>query len=120
MELLKEIEEEQENKASDDVDDYDQYDNTDLFCEEDLEEDYDLCSGCDEKPITHLVQPCGHMICTNCIQKNNCQICGCRISNNITIHFDEAEWNFHVFQCFNLDGALAYFFFQFVSLCQFL
>ena len=64
MELLKEFEEEEENIAPDDDDNYD---NTDLFCEEDHEEDYDLCSGCDEKPIAHLVQPCGHMICTNCV-----------------------------------------------------
>ena len=34
--------------------------------------------------------------------------------------FDEVEWYFHVFQCFNLDGALAYLFIQFVPLCQFL
>ena len=52
-----------------------------------------------------------------------CQICGCRISNNITIHFDEVEWYFHVFQCFNLDGALAYRFFNlfhFVNFCNIL
>ena len=91
IELLKEFEEEEENNAPDDIDDHDIYDSTDLFCEEDHEEDYDLCSGCDEKPIAQLVQPCGHMICTNCVQKNNCQLCGCRISNNITIHFDEVE-----------------------------
>ena len=91
MELLKEFEEEEENNAPHDIDDDDNYDNTDLFCEEDHEEDYDLCSDCDEKPIAHLVQPCGHMTCTNCVQKNYCQLCGCRISNNITIHFDEVE-----------------------------
>ena len=91
MELLKEFEEEEENNAPDDINDDDNYGSTDLFCEEDHDEDYDLCSGCDEKPIAHLVQPCGHMICTNCVQKNNCQLCGCRISNNITIHFDEVE-----------------------------
>ena len=119
MELLKEFEEEEETNAPDDIDDVDDCDNTDLFCEEDHEEDYDLCSGCFEKPIAHLVQPCGHMICTNCVQKNNCQLCGCRISNNIVFHFDEVEGYFHVFQCFNLHGALAYLFFQFVSLCQF-
>ena len=110
MELLKEFEEEEENNAPDDIDDDDNYDNTDLFCEEDHEEDYDLCSSCDEKPIAHLVQTCGDKICTNCVQKNNCQIYGCRISNNVTIHFDEVECYFHVFQCFNLDGALAYLF----------
>ena len=54
MELLKEFEEEEENNVPDDDDNYD---NTDLFCEEDHEEDYDLRSGCDEKPIAHLVQP---------------------------------------------------------------
>ena len=112
LESLKEFEEEEENNAPDDIGDDDNYDNTDLFCEEDHEEDYDLCSGCDEKPIAHLVQPCGHKICTNCVQKNNCQLCGCRISNNVTIHFDEVECYFHVFQCFNLDGALAYLFFS--------
>ena len=90
MELLKKIKEEEENNAPDDVDD-ENYDNTDLFREEDHEEDYDLSSGCDEKPIADLVQPCGHMICTNCVHKNNCQLCGCRISNNVTIHFDEVE-----------------------------
>ena len=91
MELLKEFEEEEENNALDDIDDDGNYYNTDLFCEEGREEDYDLCSGCDEKPFAHLVQPCGHMICTNCVQKNNGQLCGCRISNEITIHFDEVE-----------------------------
>ena len=91
MELLKEFEEEEENNALDDIDDDDNYYNTDLFCEEGREEDYDLCSGCDEKPFAHLVQPCGNMICTNCVQKNNGQLCGCRISNEITIHFDEVE-----------------------------
>ena len=50
--------------APDDVADDNNY-NSDLFCEEVGEEDCDLCSGCDEKPIAHLVQPCGHMICTN-------------------------------------------------------
>ena len=107
----------------DDIDDDDKYDNTDLFCEEDHEEDYDLCSGCDAKPIAHFVQPCGHKICTNCVQKNNCQLCGCRISNNVTIHFDEVECYFHVFQCFNLDGAVAYLFFNlfhFVNFCNIL
>ena len=91
MELLKE-----ENNAPDDIDDDDDddddnYDITDLFCEEHHEEDYVLCSDCDKKPIAHLVQPCGHMICTNYVQKNKCHLCGCRISNNITIHFDGVE-----------------------------
>ena len=75
MELLV-FEEEEENKAPIDIDDDDNYDNTDLFCEEDDEEDYDLCSSCDKNPFPHLVQPSGHMICTNCFKKNNCQICG--------------------------------------------
>ena len=50
MELL-EFEEEEENNAPINIDDDDNYDNTELFCEEDDEEDYDLCSGCDEKPF---------------------------------------------------------------------
>ena len=69
MELL-EFEEE-ENIAPIDVDDDDNYDHTDLFCEEDNEEDYNLCSNCDENPIAHLVQPCGHVISTDCFNKNN-------------------------------------------------
>ena len=61
MELLK-SEEEEDNKVPIDNDDEDNYDNTDLFCEEDDEEDYDLCSSCDENPFVHLLKPCGHMI----------------------------------------------------------
>ena len=90
MELL-EFEEEEENNAPIDTDDDDNYDNTDLFFEEVDEEDYDLCSSCDENCIVHLVQPCRHMNCTNCVKKKNCQLCGCRISNNITIDLDDFE-----------------------------
>ena len=36
----------------------------------------DLCSSCDEELFAHLVEPCGHMIFTNCVKKNNCQLCG--------------------------------------------
>ena len=91
MELLKELEEE-EYSALDDVADDSNYDNSYLFCDEEAdEEDYDLCSGCHEKPIPYLVQQGGDFICTNCVKKNNCQLCRCRISNNITIDFDEVE-----------------------------
>ena len=38
---LFEFEEEEENNAPIDIDDDDNYDNTDLFCEEDEEKDYD-------------------------------------------------------------------------------
>ena len=75
MELL-EFEEEEENNAPIDIDDDDNYKNADLICEEDDEEDYDLGSGCDKNPFAHLVQPCGHMIGTNCANKNNFQLCG--------------------------------------------
>ena len=75
MELL-DFEEEEENNAPIDIDDVDDnYDNTDLFSEEDDEDGYVLCSGCVENPFAHLVQPCGHMICTNCAKKINCQLC---------------------------------------------
>ena len=49
MEIL-EIGEEKRNNAPTgiDDDDDDKHDNTDLVCEEEHEEDYDLCSGCDE------------------------------------------------------------------------
>ena len=67
MELLKKFEEEEESNALDDVAD-DNNCNNDVFREEVDGEDYDLCSGCDEKPFAHLVQPCGHMNCTNCVQ----------------------------------------------------
>ena len=90
MELL-EFEEEEENIAPIDIDDDHNYDNTDLFCEEDDEEDYDLCSGCDGNPFAHLIQPCAHMICTSCVRTNNCKLYGCRISNNITIDLDNFE-----------------------------
>ena len=76
---MMELEVEDENNAPIDIDDDDNYDNTDLFCEEDDEEDYDLCSGCDENLFAYLVQPCGHMICTNCVKKNNWQLCACLI-----------------------------------------
>ena len=112
MKLL-EFREEEENNAPIDIDDDDSYDNTDLFCEEEDEEDNDLCSSCNENPIAHLIQPSGHMICTICVKKNNCQLCGCRISNNITIDLVAFEWYFHVFQCFNLNGAPAHF----LSIC---
>ena len=49
------------------------------------------------------------MICTNCVQKNVYELCGCRISNNITIDFDEVERYLLACPCFNL-GALADFF----------
>ena len=106
MELL-EFEEKEENNAPTDIDDNDNYDNTDLFCEEEDEKDYDLCSGCDENPFAHLVQPCGHMILTNCLKKNNCQLRRCRIANDITIDLDDFEWYFHFFQRFNLNVAPA-------------
>ena len=77
MELL-EFEEEEEINAPSDIDDDDISDNTDLFCQEDEEEDKDLCSNCDENPIAHLVQPCGLIVCTNCVKKNNSQLCGFR------------------------------------------
>ena len=89
MELL-EFEEE-EKIAPIDIDDGDSFFETDLFCEEDDEKDCDLCSCCDEDPFAHLVQPCGHMICTNCVKKENCQLCGCQISNIITIDLDDSE-----------------------------
>ena len=74
MESL-EFEEEYENNAPIEFDDNDKYDKTDLICEK-VKEDYDLCSACNENPFAHLVQPCGHTICTNCVKKNNCQLCG--------------------------------------------
>ena len=93
IELLKEFKEEEENNAPNVIDDDNNFDNKDLFCEEEDEEDYDLCSGCDENPNAHLVQPCGHMICVNCVEKNNCQLFGCRIYINITIDLDDFEFN---------------------------
>ena len=72
MELL-EFGEDEKNTAAIDNDDDDNFDNTDLFCVEDDKEEYDLCSGCGENLIAHIVQPCGHMICTNCVKKNNWQ-----------------------------------------------
>ena len=54
MELL-EFEEAEENNAPIDMDDDDNYDNTNLFCEADDGEDYDLYSSCDENPIAHPV-----------------------------------------------------------------
>ena len=65
-----EFEEEEENNSPTDFDD-DGFDNTDLFCDEDDEEDYVLCSGCDENLFAHLGQLCSHMISTNCVIKNN-------------------------------------------------
>ena len=91
MELLKEFEEEKENNAADDLDDDDFYDSSNLFCEEVDEEEYDLCSGCYEKPIAHLVQTCGHMICATCVKNNKCQSCGCQVSKNESIDFDDFE-----------------------------
>ena len=84
----KKLEEEEENNAREDVHDDDNYDNKDKFCDAVDEEDYHLCSGCDEKPIAHLVKTCGLMICTNCVKKNKCQFRGCRIFNNEKIDFD--------------------------------
>ena len=67
LELL-EFEEEEENSSPIEVDDDVKY-NTDLFCQENDEKDYELCSRCDESPFAHLVQLCGHTICTNCQEK---------------------------------------------------
>ena len=71
MEVLKKFEGEEKNNAPDDVDGDDSHNNRDLFCEEVDEEDYDLCSGCNEKPIAHLLQPWGHTICSNCVTNKN-------------------------------------------------
>ena len=76
MELL-EFEEEEKNNAPIDIVDDDNYDDADLFFETDDEQEYDLCSSCHESLIAHLVQPFGHMVCTNGVKKNNCQLCGC-------------------------------------------
>ena len=54
MELLK-FEEEEENNAAIDNGNDDNCDNSDLFCEDDDDEDCDLCSGCHENPSAHLV-----------------------------------------------------------------
>ena len=70
LDLLKFEEEEENNAPIDSDDDDDNYYNTDLFCEED-DENYDLCSGCEENTFAHLVQPCGYMSCTNSVMKNN-------------------------------------------------
>ena len=101
MELL-EFEEEQEINAPIDFHDGDNYDNTDLFCEGDDHEDNDLCSSYDENPIAALSNHAD-----NSVKKNDCQLCGCRISNKITTDLDVFEWYFHVFQWFN--GAPAHF-----------
>ena len=70
MELLEYGEE--ESNAPTDIDDDDvKYEYTDLFCEDDDEEDYDLCSSYVENPFAHLVQARGHIICINCVKKNN-------------------------------------------------
>ena len=84
-----EEEEESNDNAPIYIDDGDNYDETDLFCEEDDEKDNDLCARSDENPIAHLVQPFGHLICPNCVKKNNCQFCGWRISNTITVILDD-------------------------------
>ena len=76
IEMAKKIEEEEERNAPVDVADDSNYEKSDLFCEEADDEGYNLCSGCDEKPIAHLVQPCRHVICTDCVKKTNCQLCG--------------------------------------------
>ena len=83
MELSKEFVE-QDNNAPDDVVDDDNYFISDLCFEEVDENDYDLCSGCDEKPIPHLFQPCGYIICTNCIKKTNSVMW----MSNIQLHND--------------------------------
>ena len=74
MELLTQSEGEEENVASDDVDGDENYDSRYLFCKEVEEEEYDLCSGCDEKLFAHFVQPCGHMICADFVKISNCQL----------------------------------------------
>ena len=65
-----EVEEEEENIAHIGINDEDDnYDNTDLLCEQDDGDDYNLCSGCDENLTAHLVQPGGYLIRTNCVKK---------------------------------------------------
>ena len=118
MEML-EFEEEEENNFLIDSNDDDIYDITDLFCEEDDEKESDLWLSCDKNPSAHLVQPCGHMICTNCVKKNNHKFCGSRKSHIITIDLDDFEWHFDVFQCFNFNGAPAHFFFNLFHLVNF-
>ena len=72
--------EEEENNAPDDVDDDGNHNSSDLFCEE-VEEVYGLCSGFEGKPSTYFVQPCGHMICSNCLKRKNWNLCGCQKPN---------------------------------------
>ena len=54
MKLL-EFEEGEEKFAPIDFDDDDNCDKTDLFCEEDDEEDYDLCSSFHQNPFDPLI-----------------------------------------------------------------
>ena len=76
MELL-EFTEEEKNVAIDIVvDDDDDDDNTDLFCEEDVDEDYVSCPDCGENNFAHFFEPCRRMIYTNCVKNNNCQLSG--------------------------------------------
>ena len=48
----------------------------DLDCSEDLEEEFSLCAGCGEMPISYIVRPCGHMLCLVCGGLKYCKYCG--------------------------------------------
>ena len=36
----------------------------------------DLCCGCEEKEISYLFQPHGHMVCEICFRNRCCKCCG--------------------------------------------
>ena len=62
----------------------------DLVCRESDEEDFGLCSGCDNLPISVIIQPCGHMVCSDCAKLKDCKFCGRKIlREQIMISFDD-------------------------------
>ena len=59
-----------------------------LECKESELEDYTKCSACELGKISFFAKPCGHMLCTFCIEDDNCQKCQQRISSKFAIFFE--------------------------------
>ena len=59
-----------------------------LESEESELEDYTKCSACELGKISFFAKPCGHMLCTFCIEEDNCPKYQQRISSKFAIFFE--------------------------------
>ena len=80
---LKDNYEESDDEKDVDDENNDQIDeNNALNCSEtESEENFGLCCGCEEKEISYLLRPCGHMVCEICFRNRCCKCCGVFIAD---------------------------------------